>query len=99
MAALVPSVKEYRGTTVQVCGLWPFYDGASSPMIRAVPEVCSRAATASSRRARSVTVAVTTIPKFTSPAPFGFFLRCLQVGACINQGTCLGAGPGSHADH
>ena len=31
MAALVPSVKEYRGTTVQVCGLWPFSAGASSP--------------------------------------------------------------------
>ena len=23
-AALVPAVREYRGTTVQVCGLWPF---------------------------------------------------------------------------
>jgi hypothetical protein len=33
MAQLVPSVKEYRGTTVQVCGLWPFSSGASSPMI------------------------------------------------------------------
>ena len=33
MARLVPSVKEYRGTTVQVCGLWPFSSGASSPMI------------------------------------------------------------------
>jgi hypothetical protein len=30
MAALVPSVKEYRGTTVQVCGLWPFSSGAST---------------------------------------------------------------------
>jgi hypothetical protein len=33
MAQLVPAVKEYRGTTVQVCGLWPFSSGASSPMI------------------------------------------------------------------
>ena len=33
MARLVPTVKEYRGTTVQVCGLWPFSSGASSPMI------------------------------------------------------------------
>jgi hypothetical protein len=33
MAQLVPSVTEYRGTTVQVCGLWPFSSGASSPMI------------------------------------------------------------------
>ena len=33
MAQLVPSVREYRGTTVQVCGLWPFSSGASSPMI------------------------------------------------------------------
>ncbi len=33
MAQLVPSGKEYRGTTVQVCGLWPFSSGASSPMI------------------------------------------------------------------
>lgn len=32
-ARLVPSVTEYRGTTVQVCGLWPFSSGASSPMI------------------------------------------------------------------
>jgi hypothetical protein len=32
-AALVPSVREYRGTTVQVCGLWPFSSGTSSPMI------------------------------------------------------------------
>ena len=32
-AALVPSVTEYRGTTVQVCGLWPFSSGTSSPMI------------------------------------------------------------------
>jgi hypothetical protein len=33
MAQLLPSVREYRGTTVQVCGLWPFSSGASSPMI------------------------------------------------------------------
>ena len=33
MAQMVPSVREYRGTTVQVCGLWPFSSGASSPMI------------------------------------------------------------------
>ena len=33
MAQLVPAVEEYRGTTVQVCGLWPFSSGASSPMI------------------------------------------------------------------
>jgi hypothetical protein len=32
-AALVPAVWEYRGTTVQVCGLWPFSSGTSSPMI------------------------------------------------------------------
>jgi hypothetical protein len=32
-AALVPTVREYRGTTVQVCGLWPFSSGTSSPMI------------------------------------------------------------------
>ena len=32
-AALVPAVREYRGTTVQVCGLWPFSSGTSSPMI------------------------------------------------------------------
>ena len=32
-AALVPSVTEYRGTTVQVCGLWPFSSGTSSPMV------------------------------------------------------------------
>lgn len=31
--ALIPSVREYRGTTVQVCGLWPFSSGTSSPMI------------------------------------------------------------------
>jgi len=33
LAQLLPSVREYRGTTVQVCGLWPFSSGASSPMI------------------------------------------------------------------
>ena len=32
-AALVPTVREYRGTSVQVCGLWPFSSGTSSPMI------------------------------------------------------------------
>ncbi|WP_440915795.1 helicase HerA domain-containing protein [Crystallibacter degradans] len=32
-AALLPAMKEYRGTTVQVCGLWPFSSGTSSPMI------------------------------------------------------------------
>ena len=32
-AALVPAVREWRGTTVQVCGLWPFSSGTSSPMI------------------------------------------------------------------
>lgn len=32
-AQLVPPVKEYRGTTVQVCGLWPFSSGVSSPMV------------------------------------------------------------------
>jgi hypothetical protein len=32
-AALVPAVREYRGTTVQVCGLWPFSSGTSSPMV------------------------------------------------------------------
>ncbi|MPY12272.1 helicase HerA domain-containing protein [Arthrobacter bussei] len=31
--SLIPTVREYRGTTVQVCGLWPFASGASSPMI------------------------------------------------------------------
>ena len=31
MAALVPSVTEYRGTTVQVCGLWPFSSGRPRP--------------------------------------------------------------------
>ena len=32
-ASLVTGVREYRGTTVQVCGLWPFSSGTSSPMI------------------------------------------------------------------
>ena len=35
LAQLVPSVKEYRGTTVQVCGLWPFIAGSGSPVVGA----------------------------------------------------------------
>ncbi|MDA2812505.1 ATP/GTP-binding protein [Nocardiopsis sp. RSe5-2] len=29
----IPHLDEYRGTSVQVCGLWPFAVGASAPMV------------------------------------------------------------------
>lgn len=32
-AAVVQPVDEWRGTTIQVCGLWPFSVGSGSPMI------------------------------------------------------------------
>lgn len=35
-AGVMPAATEYRGTTVQVCGMWPFAAGSASPIVGAL---------------------------------------------------------------